>query len=299
MKKNNPGISCYLDSLKSIVDRALDKYLPGKNEYPSSIHSAMRYSVFAGGKRIRPILTLSVAKLLGKDYRYVIPAVCAIEMIHTYSLIHDDLPCMDDDDYRRGRLTCHKVYGEAIATLAGDSLLTLAFKVFLENSNTAGCERTLKALADLAKASGTYGMIGGQVVDIESENKDADLPVVQYIHTHKTGALICSSVRVGAILSGAKKKELYALTKYGEYTGLAFQIIDDCLNVEGDEKKLGKRVGSDLKKKKATYPAILGVQESKKRSYELCEEAKNSLKIFGEKAKILKDLADFIIKRDK
>lgn len=288
----------YLDSFKRIIDIALNKFLSKKNEYPATIHSAMRYSIFAGGKRIRPILTLTTGKLLGLDFRKILPAACAIEMIHTYSLIHDDLPCMDDDDYRRGKLTCHKVYGEAIATLAGDSLLTLAFKVFSENSKVDS-NLTIKALGDLAVAAGTYGMIGGQVVDIESENKVGSLPLVQYIHTHKTGSLICSSIRVGAILSGATSKELYALTKYGKYIGLAFQIIDDCLNITGDEKKLGKKIGSDLKKKKITYPAVFGLIESKNRAYELCEKAKKSLNIFGNKAIVLKKLADFIIKREK
>lgn len=303
-KKLTPSFSIthYISEKKKLIDEALDNYLPSSKKYPSVIHEAMRYSVLTSGKRLRPILVLAAAETLGKDPKFLLPIACACELIHTYSLVHDDLPCIDNDDYRRGKPTVHKVYGEAIATLTGDALLTYAFYLFAEGAAKdprIGEVRAMKALYEISSASGTNGLIGGQVVDIQSEGIDVNLPTLQYIHTHKTGALIRVCLRVGAILSKATPKELQALSLYGEYAGLAFQIVDDCLNISGDEKRLGKKVGSDAIRKKATYPKIFGLEESKKRAYELYEHIKESLKIFGKSAIILQELANYILNREK
>lgn len=291
----------YLDEKKGIIDVSLNHYLPNRKEYPCTVHEAMRYSVFAGGKRLRPVLVLATAEIFKVKNDDVMPSACAFELIHTYSLIHDDLPCMDNDDYRRGKLTSHKVFGEATAVLAGDALLTLAFFLISQNIkvNKMESSRVLDVIREVSLAGGTFGLIGGQIVDMESEGKKASLPVLQYVHTHKTGALICAAVRTGAILSRAKENDLKALTKYAEYIGLAFQIKDDCLNVEGDEKKIGKKIGSDKTRKKMTYPALFGLKESHKRADELVDKAKESLSIFGKRAQVLVSLADYIVKRDK
>lgn len=290
----------YLNKKAKVINKALDKYLPDKKVYPSIIHQATRYSVFAGGKRIRPILVIMTAEVLEKDEKRVLPTACAMELIHTYSLIHDDLPCMDDDDYRRGKLTSHKVFGENIAVLSGDGLLTFAFELITRNSEVNGIspKSVLQVIKIIASASGTYGMVGGQVVDILSENKEVALPVLQYIHTHKTGALIRASVQSGAVLSDAKPDEFEALTRYSENLGLIFQIVDDILNVTGNPKKLGKNVGSDTKRKKITYPTFFGVEKSREEVSRLKESAKDSLRIFKEKANILSKLVDFIAERE-
>ena len=295
-------IKRYLEEKREIVDSALETYFSKKEEFPSNLHRAIQHSLFAGGKRIRPILSLaSFETVRGKGER-ILPFACALEMIHTYSLIHDDLPSIDNDDYRRGKPTCHKVFGEAIAILAGDGLLTEAFRLMTNQpakDYPSGDEGlVLDLINEVAQAAGVAGMVGGQVVDVESEGKVVDLHTVQYIHTHKTGAMILASVRVGAKLGGAKETLLKALTRYGESLGLAFQVADDVLNVEGKAALMGKKTGSDLAKGKATYPSVLGVEESKIRSKELVEMAIDALNPLGPEADPLREIARFIIARE-
>jgi geranylgeranyl diphosphate synthase type II len=295
-------VNRYLQEKKEIVDSALKRYFLREEECPSNLHKAIQYSLFAGGKRIRPILSIASFEAVGGRGERVLPFACALEMIHTYSLIHDDLPAIDNDDYRRGKPTCHKVFGEAIAILAGDGLLTEAFRLMtnqpakIRPSSDEGL--VLDLINEVAHAAGIFGMVGGQVADVESEGKAADLPMVQYIHSHKTGAMILASVRVGAKLGGAKEEILKALTRYGESLGLAFQIVDDILNVEGKASLLGKKTGSDLSKGKATYPSVLGVEESKARAKELGGLAVDGLKEFGPEAEPLREIARFVIARE-
>ena len=291
----------YLQEKKEIVDAALERYFPDRagsaeGVFPASLHKAIRYSLFAGGKRIRPILAMAAFEAVGGKGDEILPFACALEMIHTYSLIHDDLPALDNDDYRRGQLTCHKAFGEAIGILAGDALLTEAFRSMGGLSFRDG--RVLDVIHEVAQAAGMQGMVGGQVLDIESEGKEVDLPTVEYIHTHKTGALILVSVRGGAKLGGADEGVLRALTRYGEGIGLAFQIADDILNVEGKAALLGKKTGSDLSKGKATYPSVLGLEESKKRARELVELAVEAIHSFGPEAEPLREIAWFIVSRE-
>ncbi|MFH0772456.1 MAG: polyprenyl synthetase family protein [Candidatus Omnitrophota bacterium] len=270
------NINKYLNDRKKIVDEALDSCLPAGNEYPKAVHSAMRYSVFSGGKRVRPILVLASCEVCGGRLKEALTAACAIEMAHTYSLIHDDLPAMDDDDYRRGKLTCHKKYGEATAILAGDALLTFAMELFCGGKNPKANNETIKVVT---RAIGTYGMIGGQVVDIE-KRREADLPTLTYINAHKTGALISASCRVGAIAARASKRKLEVLERYGEYIGFTFQVIDDILDKEG-------------------FALVLGVKTARMEAARLIEKAKGELKIFDKRADVLRDLADFILNRRK
>jgi geranylgeranyl diphosphate synthase type II len=295
-------INRYLQEKKERVDSALERVLPKREELTSNLHRAMQHSLFAGGKRIRPILSIASFEAAGGKGERILAFACALEMIHTYSLIHDDLPAIDNDDYRRGKPTCHKVFGEAIAILAGDGLLTEAFRLMTHQpakDRPSGDEAlVLDLINEVAQAAGVLGMVGGQVVDIESEGKAVDLPTVQYIHTHKTGAMILASVRVGAKLGGAKETLLKALTRYGESLGLAFQVADDILNVEGRTALMGKKTGSDLFKGKATYPSVLGVDESKIRSKELVEMAVDALKPLGPEADPLREIARFIIARE-
>ena len=285
-----------------MVDSALERYLPKKEEFTLNLHKAMQHSLFAGGKRIRPILSIASFEAVGGKGERILPFACALEMIHTYSLIHDDLPAMDNDDYRRGQPTCHKIFGEAIAILAGDGLLTEAFKLMTnqpaKDQPTSDGRLILDLINEVAQAAGVLGMVGGQVADIESEGKAVDLPTVRYIHTHKTGAMILASVRVGAKLGGAKEALLKALTRYGESLGLAFQVADDILNVEGKAALMGKKTGSDLSKGKATYPSVLGVEESKMRSRELVKMAGDALKSLGPEADPLREIARFVIARE-
>jgi geranylgeranyl diphosphate synthase type II len=292
----------YLQEKKEMVDSALERYLPKKEELTSNLHKAMQHSLFAGGKRIRPILSIASFEAVGGKGEKIIPFACALEMIHTYSLIHDDLPAIDNDDYRRGKPTCHKAFGEAIAILAGDGLLTEAFKLMtnqpVENHLSSDGGVVLGLINEVAQAAGVLGMVGGQVVDIESEGKAVDLRTVQYIHTRKTGAMILASVRVGAKLGGANEEILKALTRYGESLGLAFQIVDDILNVEGEADLMGKKTGSDLSKGKATYPSVLGVEESKKRAKELVRLAVDALKPLGPEADPLREIAHFVAARE-
>jgi geranylgeranyl diphosphate synthase, type II len=289
----------YLKNRCQLVDEALDRFLPDGSELPASLHGSMRYSVFAGGKRVRPILLLAACETVGGEIRGAMPAACAMEMIHTYSLIHDDLPAMDDDDFRRGNPTNHKVYGEATAILAGDALLTEAFILLARAEEGAHPAARLRVIHEIAHASGSRGMVGGQVVDMESEGKDVeiDLATLSYIHTHKTGALIRASVRAGAILGGASVESLAALTRYGEAIGLAFQIADDILDVEGTTEELGKDAGSDQARGKATYPALVGLEASKARAAELVEMALDALAPFDERAEPLRAIASYIVKR--
>jgi geranylgeranyl diphosphate synthase type II len=291
----------YIAERVTRIDAELDRTLPNSERLPASLHQAMRYSIFAGGKRIRPLLVIAACEAVGGEVTNVLPAACALEMIHTYSLIHDDLPAMDDDDYRRGQLTNHKVFGEATAILAGDALLTQAF--ILLTAETPGesvipAER-LRVLHIIAHAAGSLGMVGGQVVDMESETKPVELPVIEYIHTHKTGALILASLQAGAILGGADSRAFAALTRYGECAGLAFQIADDILDIVGEQSLLGKDVGSDVQRGKATYPALLGLAESRRRAEELRDLAIAALAPLGTKAEPLRALVSFIVDRSR
>ncbi|MBU5614880.1 polyprenyl synthetase family protein [Geomonas azotofigens] len=287
----------YLKQKCQLVDQALERYLPDAKELPASLHSAMRYSVFAGGKRVRPVLMLAACEAVGGSADAVMPAACAMEMIHTYSLIHDDLPAMDNDDFRRGNPTNHKVYGEATAILAGDALLTEAF-ILLSNGVGGDPAARLRVIQEIAVASGSRGMVGGQVVDMESEGRhDVDIATLSYIHTHKTGALIRASVRCGAILGAASEEQFKSLTRYADAIGLAFQIADDILDVEGTTEELGKDAGSDQARGKATYPALMGLEASKARAQELVEIALDALASFDERAEPLRAIASYIVKR--
>ena len=292
-------IKSYLSKKKDIVDKSLDKLVPPAKTFPTSINEAMRYSLFAGGKRVRPILSIAAAEALGAKTIGLLPLAGALELIHTYSLIHDDLPAMDNDDFRRGRPTCHKVYGEAIAILAGDGLLNMAFEVLSDprRTKTISASRLLAITREISIASGVFGMVGGQVMDMESEGKDIEFPMLEYIHTHKTGALIRASVRVGALYAKAGKRQLADLTRYGELVGLAFQIADDILDITGTQEEIGKDVGSDLEKDKKTYPSFFGLEESRRRAVEVVDHALASLKSFDRKADPLRELARYIINR--
>jgi geranylgeranyl diphosphate synthase type II len=296
-------IQKYLREKKEMVDGALERYFPipgvtGREAgYPASLHRAIRHSLMNGGKRIRPILSIASFEAVGGKGNAILPFACGLEMIHTYSLIHDDLPAIDNDDYRRGKPACHKAFGEAIGILAGDGLLTEAFGLMTKvSSGDRGI--ILDIVNEIARASGIAGMVGGQVADIESEGKEVDFPTLQYIHTHKTGALILASVRTGVKLGGGNEETLRAFTHYGERIGLAFQIVDDILNVEGKAALLGKCTGSDLFKKKATYPSLLGIEESKKRAEELMTSAIDALRPFGPEVEPLKEIARFIVLRE-
>jgi geranylgeranyl diphosphate synthase type II len=290
----------YLHEQCARIDAALDRFLPRETELPHSLHKAMRYSIFAGGKRVRPILLLAACQAVGGDSERAVPAACAMEMIHTYSLIHDDLPAMDDDDFRRGNPTNHKVFGEAIAILAGDALLTEAFKLVSDGRYAVECQPAarLAVIHEIATCAGSYGMVGGQVVDMESEaHEGIDLPTVQYIHTHKTGALIKASVVAGALLGDADVAKLAAITRYGEAAGLAFQIADDILDIEGTTEQIGKDAGSDEARGKATYPAAIGLSAAKEEAQAMMDEAMRALEIFGSEADPLRDIATYIVKR--
>ncbi len=293
------NIQAYLHKKKIIVDRSLEKLVPPATTYPSVVHEAMRYSLFAGGKRVRPLLAIASAEALGASSVGLLPLAGSLELVHTYSLIHDDLPAMDDDDFRRNRPTCHKVYGEAIAILAGDGLLNMAFEVLSDPKRLkiVPAARMLAIIREISTASGVFGMVGGQVVDIQSEGRDVDLPTLEYIHTHKTGALIRASVRVGALYARAGKRQLAALSHYGELVGLAFQIADDILDLTGTREEIGKDAGSDLKKDKKTFPSFYGIEESRRRAVEVADKAIYLLKDFDRKADPLRELAKYIVQR--
>jgi len=292
-------IKQYLDERKTLVDKALQKFMPRPSGLASDVIRAMNYSLFAGGKRIRPILCIAGAEAVGGSTDSVVPVACAIELIHTYSLIHDDLPVMDNDDLRRGKPTNHKVFGEAVALLAGDGLLTLAFNLMAGYGAEKEVEKKalLRVIDLIASAAGYKGMVGGQVVDITYEGKESDPAVVEYIHRHKTAALIAASVTTGIILAGGNKDEEKSINRYGQQIGLAFQIADDILNVEGDKGLMGKGTGSDKEKGKITYPSVFGAAESKKIQKELINNAIESLKRFDNRAEPLRDLARYVINR--
>ncbi len=292
-------LNAYIKSCVDQVDQALQVWLPQQDTLPSRLHQAMRYSVFAGGKRMRPVLMIAAAEAVGGKAKDVLHAACAIEMIHTYSLIHDDLPAMDDDDYRRGQPTNHKVFGESIAILAGDALLTEAFRLLAdpEVNRSIPPANALRVIEAVARFAGSMGMVGGQVVDMESEGQEIDLPTLEYIHTHKTGALILVSIQTGGILGGADNNQLAALTRYAEAAGLAFQIADDILDIVGEQAVIGKDIGSDQARGKATYPSLMGLSESRKRADELCEIATDALTPLGEKAEPLRLIARYIVDR--
>ena len=295
--------NAYLAAQKQLVEAALDDSLGP--ERPESLREAMRYSLLAGGKRLRPILCLAACELAGGDPALAMPTAVALEMIHTMSLIHDDLPAMDNDDLRRGRPTNHKVYGDAVAILAGDALLTRAFEMVALRSPGVPADRLLKVVGELSLVSGAPGLVGGQVVDLECEGKEVDLETLEYIHLHKTGALLKACVITGALIGGADEAQLNSLRTYARGIGLAFQIVDDILDVTASSDVLGKTAGKDLIADKTTYPKLLGLEESRERAKTLIQEAKSSLDAFqpadgsSVQAAPLLALADYVIGRDR
>jgi len=286
----------YLEARRLIVEQALEIVLPKQTGPESKVVEAMRYSLFAGGKRLRPILCLAASEAVGGQTEPAMPAGCALEMIHTYSLIHDDLPAMDDDDLRRGKPTNHKVFGEAIAILAGDALLTEAF-VLLSDYHSLMPERALRVVGVIAKAASYRGMVGGQVVDMLSQNKPADLETVQQMHSRKTAALIAAATESGALAGRGSEAQVAALARYGRGIGLAFQIADDILDIEGDTELLGKTTGSDEARGKVTYPAAVGLERSRQAANEMVKDALAALEGFDDRANPLRSLAHYIITR--
>lgn len=287
----------YLKAAVTEVDGAMDGFLPAATERPGAMHEAMRYCIFAGGKRLRPVLCLAAAEACGGRREVAYPAACAVELMHTYSLVHDDLPCMDDDDLRRGRATCHKVYGEGMAVLCGDALLTEAFAVLAQAGGTEGFS-VGDMVAELALTGGSRKLIGGQVLDLEGEGKKLSLEELVRIHEAKTAALLTCSVRLGGMSANATREELEALTTFGHSLGLAFQVIDDILDVTQTTEKLGKTAGKDEAVEKATYPAVVGLEESRKEAERLTAEALGALEIFGEKGARLREIAEWMLVRD-
>ncbi|MGE3977358.1 MAG: polyprenyl synthetase family protein [Nitrospira sp.] len=292
-------IAEYLEQQRLNVDRFLDLVAPTAVTPPTTLHESLRYSLLAGGKRIRPILTLAAAEAIGAAVPGLMPVACSLELIHTYSLIHDDLPSMDNDDFRRGKPTNHKVYGEAMAILAGDALLTMAFDLISRPDLMKDCDpvRQVRLVQELAYGSGSRGMVGGQVFDIQAENKDIDLATLQTIHKHKTGMLIRASVRMGAIAAGATDRQLDDVTGYAEDIGLAFQIADDVLNVTGTREELGKNPNTDAERGKKTYPTFHGVEGAKKLADDCVSRAINRLSSFGPSADPLREIARYITAR--
>ena len=293
------NIKDYLEQKRLEVDRFLDEVTPSAATSPVTLHESMRYSLLAGGKRVRPILAIAAAESLGPPPPGLMAVACSLELIHTYSLIHDDLPSMDNDDFRRGKPTNHKVYGEAMAVLTGDALLTMAFDLISRPDLMKGCDpvRQVRILQELAFGSGNMGMVGGQVFDIQAEHQDIDLPTLQNIHKHKTGMLIRAAVRMGAMAGGADDRELDVMTGYAEDVGLAFQIADDLLNVTGTREELGKNPNTDAERGKKTYPAFYGVEGAKRLADECATRAIARLSSFGASADPLRDLARYITAR--
>jgi geranylgeranyl diphosphate synthase type II len=292
------NLAAYLKERQKLCDTALDESMPVI--YPEQIYESMRYSLLAGGKRVRPILCLATCEMMGGTIEIAMPTACAVEMIHTMSLIHDDLPAMDNDDYRRGRLTNHKVYGDAIAILAGDGLLAYAFElVATQTPDSVPKDRVLQVVARLARALGAAGLVGGQVVDLESEGKsDISLETLNFIHNHKTAALLEACVVCGGILAGASPEDVQRLTRYSQNIGLAFQIIDDILDITATQEQLGKTAGKDLIAKKVTYPSLWGIEESRSKAQQLVEAACQELESFGKLAQPLQAIAHFIVNRN-
>ena len=292
------SIDHYLKERVTLIEAELARIVAESDSPAARLFDAMRYSLLAGGKRLRPILTLAACEAVGGRIEAAMGFACAIEMIHTYSMIHDDLPCMDNDDLRRGRPTSHKVYGEAIATLAGDGLLTDAFAIAARASSGTDAPVVLRALAELAEAAGSSGMVGGQVIDILNEGKPADLEQLKCLHSRKTGALFVAAVRSGARLGGANQLQLDSLTEYARALGLAFQVVDDLLDVESSTEQMGKRTHKDQAHGKATYPAILGVERSRELARRLERQALEALVAFDQRAEPLRDLANFAVERN-
>ena len=292
-------IAHYLEQKREAVDRFLDRVVPDQDLPPVALHQAMRYSLFAGGKRVRPILAIAAAEAIADPPEAILAVASSLELIHTYSLIHDDLPAMDNDDYRRGKPTNHKVYGEALAILAGDALLTLAFELCARRDVMDGLDagRQVHVMHELAVGSGHRGMVGGQVLDIQAERQDIDLPALQTIHTHKTGMLIRAAVRMGAIVSSADSAQLQQLTAYAEDVGLAFQIADDVLNVTGTREELGKDAMTDAQRGKKTYPTFYGVEGARALAEECVKRAIGRLGAFGARADALRGIAEYITAR--
>lgn len=292
-------IKSYLEQKRQDVDRFLDSVMPPESAPPANLHKAMRYSLFAGGKRVRPILAIAAYEAVGGYSPAILPLASSLELIHTYSLIHDDLPAMDNDDYRRGKLTSHKVFGEAMAILAGDALLTMAFDLVSRPDLVNGLDpcSQVSVIQELAVGSGNVGMVGGQVADIEAEGKDIDLATLESVHRWKTGKLIRASVRIGGIAGGASAEQVKRLTAYAEDIGLAFQIADDVLNVTGTREELGKNANTDASRGKKTYPTFFGVDGARKLADERVASAIAHLKDFGPKAEPLRELARYITAR--
>jgi geranylgeranyl diphosphate synthase type II len=292
------NLSKYLERKQRLVNQQLDRYLPVARR-PSTLLRAMRHSLFAGGKRVRPALALAAAETVGGDLRRVLPFACAIEMLHTYSLVHDDLPAMDDDDLRRGQPACHVVFGEAVAILAGDALLTEAFRVMAATALDDGVARTrsLRVMSEIAEAAGARGMVAGQIADLEAERSDPSLALAEYIHVRKTGALLLASVRAGALLGNAKPPALRDLTRFGERLGLAFQIADDILDATGSARTLGKRAGRDRVLRKITFPAVIGVPAARERAQDLIAQALDQLRRFDRRAEPLRAIARYVVDR--
>ena len=287
----------YFSSRLKLIDKALDRFLPRATAKPATIHKAMRYSLFAGGKRIRPVLTLAAAEACGGGASAAMPTACAVECIHTYSLIHDDLPCMDDDDLRRGRPTSHKVFGEGVAVLAGDGLLTIAFEILAQAKPTSRYG-TAALVRELADAAGSKWLIGGQVADLEGEGRALTGADLKYIHRCKTAALLTASLRLGAMSANATPRQLKNLTDFGQALGLAFQVIDDILDVTQTTEKLGKTAGKDVKATKATYPAIHGLKKSRAEAQRLTRAAHAAIGPFGESGTTLREIADSLLARE-
>jgi geranylgeranyl diphosphate synthase type II len=290
-------LASYLKSRQREIDRALDRYLPKANVTPATIHKAMRYSLFAGGKRMRPILCLAAAETCGGKSHDAMPLACALECIHTYSLVHDDLPSMDNDDFRRGRPTCHKVFGDGIAVLAGDGLLTIAFELAAQAPASRRYD-VREMIRELSEAASSRKLIAGQVADLEAEGKKVTRAQLRYIHENKTAAILTTSVRLGAMSANASARQLNAITAFGRALGLAFQVIDDILDVTQTTEKLGKSAGKDITAHKATYPSIIGLEKSRMEARRLTTKAHSALEVFGKRAERLHALANYLLERD-
>jgi len=291
------NLKVYLRSRQKEIDRALERYLPKPTTKPATLHKAMRYSLFAGGKRLRPILCLAAAEACRGKISNALPLACALECIHTYSLVHDDLPSMDNDDFRRGRPTCHKVFGDGIAVLAGDALLTIAFEI-VSSAKPASRYDMSMLLREIAVAAGSQKLIAGQVADLEAEGRKASREQLRFIHENKTAAILKTSVRLGAMSANADAEKLKAITQFGRGLGLAFQVIDDILDVTQTSEILGKSAGKDVAAKKATYPAVIGLEKSRAEARRLTRQAHDALSIFDEKAEALHALANYLLERE-
>ena len=292
------NLKAYLRSRQKQIDRALDRYLPRTKVKPPTLHKAMRYSLFAGGKRLRPILCLAAAEACRGKISNALPLACALECIHTYSLVHDDLPSMDNDDYRRGRATCHKVFGDGIAVLAGDALLTIAFEIVSMAKPARRYDMSI-LLREIAVAAGSQRLIAGQVADLEAEGRDVKRDQLRFIHENKTAAILKSSVRLGAMSANADAKKLRAITQFGRALGLAFQVVDDILDVTQTSEILGKSAGKDIAARKATYPAVIGLEKSQAEARRLTRQAHDALSVFrGGDAEPLHALANYLLERE-